>query len=61
MTIEIRQCCDKCGLIRVVRFMPADRFQTVSAAGESHGWKEVQENKHLCPNCIKAALHQRGN
>lgn len=61
MTIEIRQCCNACGLIRVLRFMPADRFQTVSGAGESDGWKEVEENKHMCDRCIKKAIHKKEN
>lgn len=57
MTIEIRQCCNSCGLIRVIPVEFKNRFNTVTNAGNSDGWREVEDNKHLCNHCIKRAIH----
>lgn len=47
----IIQICDGCG---------ATRNLENSDSGNLGGWREVRHTKHLCPDCIKKALHEEG-
>jgi hypothetical protein len=59
MTVEFRQQCDTCGLIRVLPVREKNRFQGVRTAAESDGWKEVADNKHMCHRCIQKILKEK--
>lgn len=57
MTLEIRQQCNSCGNIRVIPCgREIRRFVNIQNAAEQDGWKQVADDKHLCPHCIKQIL-----
>lgn len=45
----IEQACDGCSETRDLK---------KGENPDNGGWREVQTNKHLCPNCIYAALNK---
>lgn len=49
IVVIIEQKCDRCKDSRELK---------EKTEGHHGGWREVQTNKHLCPNCIHGILEE---
>lgn len=60
MTLEVRQQCDICGLIRTFQVTDLRRFTDIQQAAQRDNWVVLDrdKNKHMCPHCVKKALEK---
>jgi hypothetical protein len=56
MTVTITQTCDRCGATRDLNVGYRGGLDTIKQAALGGGWRDVQEFKHLCADCINAVL-----
>lgn len=57
MTISITQTCDGCRKTRSLNNVGYHGGRsTIRAQAKTGGWRDVQEFKHLCPECITKAI-----
>lgn len=56
MTIKIIQSCDRCSADRELNVGYHGGRNTIKEAALGGGWRDVQEFKHLCADCIRKVL-----
>lgn len=56
MTITIIQSCDRCSANRELNVGYHGGRNTIKEAALIGGWRDVQEFKHLCADCIRKVL-----
>lgn len=59
MSIRIIQDCDRCGAHRELNVGYHGGRATIKDAAKMGGWRDVEEFKHLCSDCIRAALGEK--
>lgn len=56
MTIKIIQSCDRCAAHRELNVGYHGGRSNIREAALIGGWRDVQEFKHLCADCIRKVL-----
>lgn len=59
MSVSIVQTCDGCGQKRYLKVSQTGMHRNITEASNGEGWRGVEDSKHICPKCIKAALSQK--
>ena len=59
MSIRVIQNCDRCGAHRELNVGYHGGLPTIKAAALLGGWRDVQEFKHLCADCIRVVLTEK--
>lgn len=61
MSITVTQTCDRCGAKRDLNVGYHGGRSTIKQAALVGGWRDVQEFKHLCADCIRRVLTEPAN
>lgn len=59
MSIRIIQDCNRCGAHRELNVGYHGGRSTIKEAALQGGWRDVEEFKHLCADCIRAVLTEK--
>lgn len=57
MAIKITQTCDGCGEERMLTVGFANGYPSIAKAADQGGWRNVLNEKHLCRDCLRAAVN----
>lgn len=56
MAVKIVRICDVCGASTTLQVSETGRHADIQSAALDEGWASLNNNRHICPNCIKDVL-----